>query len=68
LFGVKLEVTVVVPLLKGEGEALVMEELWIKVVFSVGRDKDDLIKMGALGIPRAHNTFGFSVGDGANFE
>ena len=68
MFGVELVVTMMVPFLEGEGQALVVEELWIELVFRVGRDKDDLEKMRSLTIAGTEDAFGFAVGHRADSE
>ena len=68
LFGVELVVTMVMPLLKGEGEALVMEKFRIKLVLSVRRNKDDLKKMGTFAVTGAEDAFGFAIGYRANLK
>jgi hypothetical protein len=61
VFRVELMVTVVVPLLKGEGEALILEECGVELVLRKGGDKDDLKIMCTLIIARARGTLGLAV-------
>jgi hypothetical protein len=40
LFGVELEIAVMVPTLKGKGKALIVEKFKIKLIFRRSRDED----------------------------
>jgi hypothetical protein len=68
VFSVELKIAMVMPLLKCEGKALIVKKFRVKLVVSWGGDKDDLVVVSMLGVARAEEAFGFSVGDGSDLE
>jgi hypothetical protein len=61
VFNVKLKITMVMPFLEGESEALVMEELRVKLAFSLCWDENHLEVVGAFGGAGMGDAFGFTV-------